>query len=374
LKLFKKPAHEVPATQSLAGTRTAAHTLSEVIGAAGGLEALAQVDPHLYGKLAARLPQSADELNIPGEISILQSRMLTHLMVSQWDGHGNVLEIGTLFGRSTQAIGLGMAANPRREGRYFAADFFGLYFPAHVIEERLAPLLNHLPVWAELVEAIRKGSFQPAFEALHARGRPYSSFLSVRRCLIPSQPTDSTEEMRALITDVGPIGVLFVDSAKAYFPLRALALETIDNLQAGALVCWQDQRWFNSYGIPFLTERCSEVFTLLAIGGDMHVYRYEGGLTRDELASRMPEKVTDLPASEWRQLFDDLASRAYTTNDAYGVVSATLQLAFALKDIGLLDEAADLYQSVKSIPAFRRHEDLMALSAIELGVSQSPRV
>jgi hypothetical protein len=100
----------------------------------------------------------------------------------------------------------------------------------------------------------------------------------------------------------------------------------------------------------------------------MHVYRYKGGLTRDDLAVRMPENVTDLSPAEWREMFDDLAWRAYTTNDAYGVISATLQLAFALKDVGRIEEAVELYGSVRNIPAFRRHEDLMARSAIELGI------
>jgi hypothetical protein len=190
------------------------------LAAAGSLEALAHIDPHLYGRLVVQLAPPPEELAIPGEISILQSRMLTHLMSSQWDGRGNVLEIGTLFGRSTQAIGLGMAANPRRQGRYIAADFFGLYFPSHTTEERLAPLLGHVPVWRDIVAAIRAGSFQLAFETLHGTGRPYSSFLSVRRCLVQSQSSESNE-LHGLIAEASPIGVLFVDSAKAYSVLRA---------------------------------------------------------------------------------------------------------------------------------------------------------
>jgi predicted O-methyltransferase YrrM len=92
--------------------------IDDFIRLCDGLEGLAEIDLHLYGRLCARIPPSEDELAIPGEVSVLQSRMLTHLLARQWRAAGNVLEIGTLLGVSTQAIGLGMAANLRRAGRY----------------------------------------------------------------------------------------------------------------------------------------------------------------------------------------------------------------------------------------------------------------
>jgi len=67
----------------------------------------------------------------------------------------------------------------------------------------------------------------------------------------------------------------------------------------------------------------------------------------------------------------NLASRSYVANDAYGMVSATLQLAFVLKDLGDLEEAAKCYYQVRDVPGWRQHKELMTWAGNELGLAPS---
>ena len=318
---------------------------------------LRELDAHLWGSLCLLRPEPAGLLPIPGQLSTKEGRMLFRLLAEVWDGSGNVVELGTLFGASTQAIGLGMATNPARQGRLFSADAFGVYFPAEDMVAQLEPLLGGHPDWPEIAADFRERGFERAFAALHSSGRPYSAFLTVTRCLIPLRPGDSPGALRKLLDDAAPVGVAFVDSVKHWYGVRALVLELVPRLARNALVAWQDERWFNAYAICFFNERLAPWFEPLAIGDGMHIYRYRGGASLAELESVLPATAADAGAPELERVFGEVAWRSYLANDAYGVLSATLQLSFALAEVGRAGAAEELVQAARSIPGFLRHDE-----------------
>ena len=284
--------------------------------------------------------------------------MLYDLVASVWDGTGTVLELGTLLGASTQWLGLGMAANPTREGRLVAADAFLPYAAIAEMAAALEPLLGGRADWPAVAAEVAESRFRRAFDALHAEGQPYSAFLEIERCLIPGAPDQSGAELDDLVRACSPIAVLVVDSAKSWYPVRALALAVVEQLRPGALVTWQDHRWFNSFAIPYLNERLGRYMELLAIVDSMHVYRYAGKLKARDVRREIPEAVTDVDASDFRALFHQLAWHSYLRNDAYGVLSASLQLAFALTRLGHTSEATALFDSARGLPGFASHRDL----------------
>ena len=259
-----------------------------------------------------------------------------------------------------------MADNPRRRGRLIAADAFLPYFPETETVERLQPLLGTRRDWPAISADFEQVGFQRAFEALHADGQPYSHFLTIRRCYVSGLPGESSGETEELARASSPIGFLFVDSVKYWYSIRQLALAVIDCLEPGAIVAWQDQRWFTCFGISYLNERLGDAMRLLAIADGMHVYRYRGGVDADTIARIMPETVAEIPAAEFRSTFHEIAWRNYICNDASGVLSATLQLGFALASQGQQEEAQRLFESARSIPGFGDHDDLFQLAHVAL--------
>jgi predicted O-methyltransferase YrrM len=329
------------------------------------IDGLAAIDLHLYGRLCERLPPPAGLRAIPGEITRREGQLLYTLASEVWDGQGTVLEMGTLFGASTQWLGLGMADNPARRGGLVAADAFLPYLPARMVEQ-LQPLLGAHPDWLAMSADFQHVGFRRAYEALHADGQRYSEFLTIRQCYVPGTPGESSAETNELARAASSIGLLFIDSVKTWYPVRSLALALIENLRPGALVVWQDYRWFNSFGIPFLNKHLGDAMQVLAIADSTQVYRYRGGLGRDAVERAMPEAVADVPAADLRSMFREMAWSSYVRNDAYGVLSATLQLAMALATQGRRQEAWALFELARGVPGMGDHEGLLDVAQGEL--------
>jgi hypothetical protein len=332
------------------------------------IDALREIDLHLYGRLCDRDVRAPGLRPIPGQITEREARVLHDLAANVWDGEGNVLELGTLFGASTQWLGLGAAANAKRRGRLIAADAFLPYFSAGETDAQLEPLLGDRADWPAIAADFELVGFRRAFEALHSAGQPYSDFLEIRRCLVPSVPGESSAELEEVVRAAAPIGLLVVDSVKSWHTVRALAVAVIEQLRPGALVAWQDERWF-TYAISFLNERIGGSTELLAVADSMHVYRYAGGLDADAVRALMPETVEAVGADALRELYRERAWRSYLGNDAHGVLSATLQLALALADVGARAEGLALFEAARLLPGFGGHAELFDLAARELGAS-----
>jgi hypothetical protein len=105
---------------------------------------------------------------------------------------------------------------------------------------------------------------------------------------------------------------------------------------------------------------------VLAIADSTQVYRYRGGLGRDAVERAMPEAVADVPAADLRSMFREMAWSSYVRNDAYGVLSATLQLAMALATQGRRQEAWALFELARGVPGMGDHEGLLDVAQGEL--------
>lgn len=331
-----------------------------------GLKVASEIDLQLYGKLCSCRESPSELRPIPGQILPSESQTLFYLLSEEWSGANSVLEVGTLFGASTQAIGLGIAANSKRtSSRHFAADAFGRYYTPKEYRRQLAPLLSDHPEWAAILSDFETPGFEHAFRALHAN-QSYSSFLEIRRVLVPKAPGDSDEDLRALMRECGTCGVVFIDSAKDWYPVRSLAAVLVDHLAPGSLVMWQDFRWFNSYTIPVFAALFTGHFTLLAIVGNTHVYEYLGGLSEGAVRNTMPETARELGLDSIESILRIYAGEAYLRNDAYGVLSAGLQLAFAAAACAELERAEKLLSSLRVVPGFSAHQALFDLAQRDL--------
>lgn len=327
-----------------------------------GLMDAAEIDLQLYGQLCSQRPEPDGLRRIPAEILPSESQTLYYLLSEEWSGSGSVLEIGTLFGASTEAIGLGMVANPiRGSSKYFAADSFDKYYELPEFRSRLEPLLADHPEWEEMLAEYVARGFERAYRALHA-DRPYSPFLEIRRVAIPEGPEDSEEGLRRLMEECSPCGLVFIDSAKYWHPVRTLASILIDHVSPGSLMVWQDARWFNSFAIPVFNTFFSEQFTLVAIVGNTQIYQYHGGLSELAVRTAMPETAEEFGIESLEQMLFSKAGEAYVRNDAYGVISSALQLAFAAASCGHVERAQQLLSWFRVMPGFSTHEELFDLA------------
>jgi hypothetical protein len=335
------------------------------------LDELVRIDPNLLGRVAEfiGLPAEIDAslAEIPGQISRRQSRLLYLIFSRIWPGHGDVLEFGTLFGASTRAIGLGMALNPHLgSARLYAVDWFEGYFSASELEQQLRALLADHPRWAEIRAAFDRRSFLEAFRHLHDESKPYGRFLEIRKCLAPTSPTDSATEFDQLVGEIAEFSAVFVDSVKAWFPVRRAASRIVPRLHTGGYLIWQDYQWFNSYAIPVFHHLFREHFTRVAIAGDLHAFRYTGGLTSNVIESQMPESPAAWNADRFATLFSELSAEAYVSGDSYGVIATALQLAFAFSDLGEQKKSCKLVDACQSLPGSRFQQELFRLARREL--------
>lgn len=330
------------------------------------IEEAAAIDLSLYGKLSLNRPPPSGEIDIPGQISPTEAQLLYYLMAEEWRGTGTVLEAGTLFGKSTQAIGLGMIANPRCHApRLISVDKFGTYFEPAEMTRQLAPLIDRDPGWPAAQEAFRTEGFERAYRMIHAH-RPYAGFHEIHRVLIPMRQEESDAVLRGVLDTCGTCDVAFIDSAKAWYPVRALAAELCAHLAEGALVVWQDYRWFNSYAIPVFHSLFAAHFSMLAVADNTQVFRYLGGLTPATVRDRMPAAVGDLGPAVIEPMLRAAATDSVLRNDAYGEVSAGLQLGFALFDCGAHERAREIVAAISSSPAFSVQRALFELAHSEL--------
>lgn len=330
------------------------------------LDEAAAIDLSLFAKLCARRPVHPETIEIPGQISLAESQLLYFLMAEVWQGSGTVVEVGTLFGKSTQAIGLGMAANPNRShSRLFSLDFFGKYFAPTELSRQLGPLLASHSAWPDVQTAFEAEGFERAYRLIHER-RPYARFHEIRRILIPLQPEESDAALEALLEECGPCAVAFIDSAKSWYTVRVLAADICERLLEGALVVWQDYRWFNSFAIPVFHSLFARHFSLLAVADNTQVFRYLGGLNRVAVLEGMPPLCKDVGLFTIERMLRAIAAESVLRNDAYGAVSAALQLAFASAECGHLDRAQERMSAMRSASAFAAQHELFEMAQQEL--------
>jgi hypothetical protein len=159
-----------------------------------------------------------------------------------------------------------------------------------------------------------------------------------------------------------------VDSAKAWYAVRALAAELCECLVEGAFVVWQDFRWFNSYAIPVFHALFAEHFSLLAVADNTQVFRYLGGLDRKVVLARMPAHCADLGLAVIEPMLTAAAATSLLRNDAYGAISAGLQLAFAAADCGVHDRAQEIFAATAHAPPLSAYSELFRLANDELAL------
>jgi hypothetical protein len=323
------------------------------------LETLSSLDTHLIGRILSKLdlePGEAELLDeIPSETSPDERRFLRQFMTHVWDGTGDVIEIGPLFGGTTRALGLGMIRNPRRTtGTFATVDRFGAYYEGRRLIETLGPLLTKKGCFDAVRPHLERGSFVEAFHAIHDP-TPYGPILSTVEAALPDRPTDPLPlELVQLAERTQDLAVLFVDGCKSWYSVKALFRLLLGKLRVGGYVLFQDYGWYTCFWIPAFCGAMERFFQPVARVDGTYVFRYAGGMSRAALDS-FPDAPQSWSSTQFDALFGRLIEQAHDEGNTYGLTHYPLQWSAALATIGQVDGARRLIDQVAGHPASRRY-------------------
>ncbi|HVX37701.1 MAG TPA: class I SAM-dependent methyltransferase [Hyphomicrobium sp.] len=161
---------------------------------------------------------------------------------------GDVLEIGSYLGGSTGAIGRGLA-RAGFSGSYYVLDSFKW------ADEGFVNCLKQDCSKLNLSDGARAetnhGAWLKAFEEIHAT-KPYATFLSPHRALIPYGNEDATFPISAHVPAGKQIGAVFIDGFKSWSATYAGMTALAPYLSTGSLLIFQDFSWIDCDWLPVL--------------------------------------------------------------------------------------------------------------------------
>ena len=160
-----------------------------------------------------------------GQISEPECKLLYWLAAEQWSGVGEIVEIGSLYGKSTTCLARGMRDNPKKRiGSLHAYDMW-------LADDDTEYMLGQLPKGF-------RGSFRHIFDKNTAE---FSDFLEVHE-------GDATKADWC----GKPIEILFIDCSVSLEFHEAIFKKFYPYLKRGSVVIQQDYFFYRSYYLPLM--------------------------------------------------------------------------------------------------------------------------
>jgi hypothetical protein len=296
-------------------------------------------------------PETAGYLNgIHSETAESERFFLYNLAARLWSGDYSVVELGPFLGGTTRCLGAGMAANPlAKMPRLFTIDQFAGY--SRSLRKDTQRLIDEFaPDDPEVLADIEQGGWQTLFERVH-RNSEYGTFLFVRRLQLPRKPDDQTPtSLASLITEIGPIEILFIDGCKSWYGTKVFMQAAIENLAAGGYLSFQDYGRYTCFWITSFIHSFDPWFSLVAAVSGTYTFLYHGGLDKDEIARRFPDQPEEWQPEQFTRMYRRVMSAAVIAGDAVGAVRLALHWAAALATLGNLHEARAIIDSLAADP------------------------
>lgn len=286
---------------------------------------------------------------IPTMISREERQYLWWLAADVWEDAGHIVEMGPWLGGSTACLAEGLRT---RAGE-----------PVH----RLHTIDNF--VWRTFMSdrADLKVAPGESFEgAFRANVECYGNLVATTCAWLPDETIAGDRwaaEVRGNATggdlfrwEAGPAEIVFVDGAKSWAGLAHLLNELSPSLTDGALLVFQDYKYWGSYWVPMMSELLAERLELVHI------------LPENTVAFRVAlplpvGRVDSLPAAEVGSiLLEQAASRLDAHGDPLGATVVRLSSVRFLAHSGETDAAVEaLRRVVRKRPQSTRLGDVSAV-------------
>jgi SAM-dependent methyltransferase/predicted O-methyltransferase YrrM len=325
------------------------------------LDDLAQISPWATGVAIAQRPidaHTAELLNqIHSETTERERRFLHNFMRDVWHGDGVVLEVGTYLGGTTRCLGLGMTGNQQGEFRKFVScdRFEGYHDPKRLVEET-RPLWENLKESQTVLAELREGRWYSLFRRCHEPS-VYGEFLTIVEASLPDRPGEG-ETVTAIgdaVSEAGDLSVLFIDGCKSWYATKALLRTVIEKLQPGGWVIAQDFLRYTCFWLPVFFDTFRDHFTRFASVSGTVTFRYNGGLTSQEIANRFPDTPAEMTVPRLNDCFARQSALNLTTGDPNGLIVSSVQQAGAIAYVGETETARSVLQAAKSLPALKNY-------------------
>lgn len=194
-----------------------------------------------------------------GQISEPECKMLYWMASEQWTGTGEIVEIGSLYGKSTTCLARGMRDNPhKRIGSLHAYDMW-------LADDDTEYMLGQLPKGF-------RGSFRHIFDKNTA---DFDDILVVHE-------GDATKADWC----GKPIEILFIDCSVSLEFHEAIFKKFYPYLSRGSVVIQQDYFFYRSYYLPLMMERLSPYMQEMGNADTSMVF---------QLLEKLPERLFDGP-------------------------------------------------------------------------------
>jgi hypothetical protein len=297
---------------------------------------------------------SADELaaflsEIPTETTPAERLLLWNLFQHDWDGEGQVIEIGPFLGGTTRAIAAGMLRNPRLStaARLHTFDRFGEYYEPQALRRMVDPVVQRGALPAEEADRLcAAGDFLQIFHAIH---RPHSYHRLIQACSapLPDRPEElGTVHPFARFADDTALGALFVDGCKSWVSTHYAMKFLLPRLRLGAPVVFQDFGWYTCFWISSAVHALRDLLEFQTHVDATYVYRLRERVSEGEIARRFATTPAAMGPVFFKQAADALMNRSRERGDLRGELISILHHVAALLTIGRRPEAATILKSL----------------------------
>ena len=325
------------------------------------LAGLFQDHPSAFGaiiplEVSAEIARSLDE--IPSQSTQQERRFLYQFFDSQWEGKGDVVEVGPFLGGTTRAIALGMQANPRRSANstLHTFDRFAHYWTGDELVKLIEPLISKGTLPASMRETARTTSFLEVFRALHDRSS-YGSLIKAWDHPLPDVP-EQVPAMKDIlrVPDGAALGAVFIDGCKSWFGTKYFMMEMGRHALPGSYYLFQDYGWYTCFWLPAFIGLMGDRFKLVSYVDSTYTFQLRGTLDEATINRRVPDDAPAVGEGALTKIFEAQLRDAIARSDSRGVVSLTLQHAAALAYIGNKERAKSIIDQLatKNVPPDHR--------------------
>jgi len=286
---------------------------------------------------------------IPSETSLAERRYLHDFFAKDWDGSGEVVEIGPFLGGTTRAIASGMYANPRRAsgGRLQTFDRFDNYYSAVKLRETIEPMVRGGVFTADEASSLcRDANFERLFEALHAP-HAYGQLVRIQNSELPDRPEeiDSSNALASLAKE-SELGALFVDGCKSWASTHYTLKVLLPRLQRNAPVIFQDFGWYTCFWISSAAYALRDYLTAESHVDSTYAFRLTRPVSEQEVSERFSRTPVEMGDLFFAEAAEALRERSLAIQDLRGELISYLHHVAALATLGDVHAAATILKGL----------------------------
>lgn len=236
--------------------------------------------------------------NLPkGQISPIECKMLYGLAQKVWTGQGDIVEIGSLYGKSTVCLARGMRDNEAqtKPGRLHAFDKW-------LADDENAYMLGQLP-------AGFRGSFRDIFDA---------NTEEFKESIVPHEGDVADVEWCGR-----PIEILFVDCSVSKEFHETIFKKFYPYLLDGSILIHQDFFLYRSYYLPLMMGKLAPYVTELGNMDTSMMYQMNGAIPADMFTKPLADSDEDIVRS-----LEVMASFYGGPATVWGAIVSTMMIYF----------------------------------------------